>query len=170
LKRIPSLDGFRAIAILLVLFCHSRLSKGFPAGLTDVARLSEVGVTVFFVISGFLITSLLVAEDAKNGRINLRNFYTRRILRIFPVYFLFVAFIMLWGNIEKLGITNNNLLHAFTFTVNFDQNPNWFLGHFWSLGVEEQFYIFWPVILIVFRKRLKIIFNCLFMPDKGNCL
>jgi len=137
------------------------MSKGFPASLKDVARLSDVGVTVFFVISGFLITTLLLAEDAKQGSINLRNFYTRRILRIFPVYFLFIAFIIFWGNIEKLNITHADLLYALTFTVNFNQNRNWFLGHFWSLGIEEQFYIFWPVILIVFRKRVKIILAAL---------
>ena len=157
MKRIPSLDGFRAVSIVLILFCHSRLSTGFPGGLADIAKQAEVGVTVFFVISGFLITNLLLVEESKNGSISLGAFYTRRIFRIVPVYVLYVLFILLWGNVESLYVSRTNLLHVATFTVNFDHNKNWFLGHFWSLSVEEQFYLFWPAMLILFRKHLKIV-------------
>ena len=157
MKRIPSLDGFRAISIILILFCHSRLSTGFPQSLSDLARQGEVGVTVFFVISGFLITHLLLKEESEDGRINIRLFYVRRALRIIPVYLLYVAFILLWRNFETIGLTRNNLIHVLTFTVNFDTKNSWFLGHFWSLSVEEQFYLFWPAMLLLFRKHLKMI-------------
>jgi len=122
----------------------------------DIARQSEVGVTVFFVISGFLITYLLLAEEAKTGAISLKAFYLRRAFRILPVYILYVAFILIWRNFEVFGLTSNNLAHVFTFTVNFDRNKDWFLGHFWSLAVEEQFYLFWPAMLLLFRRHLKV--------------
>ena len=80
----------------------------------------------------------------------------RRIFRIIPVYILYTIFILIWQNFEVLGITRNNLIHVFTFTVNFDRHKDWFLGHFWSLSVEEQFYLFWPAMLLLFRKYLKI--------------
>jgi len=156
LKRIPSLDGFRAISILLVLFCHSRLIGGFPDIISDIARQAEVGVTIFFVISGFLITNLLLSEESKNGEINIRAFYVRRVFRIVPVYLLYVVFILFWRNFENVGLSKNNLVHVLTFTVNFDKYKNWLLGHFWTLSVEEQFYLFWPAMLIFLRKRLKI--------------
>jgi peptidoglycan/LPS O-acetylase OafA/YrhL len=151
------LDGFRAISIILVLFHHSGFAAGFPAGLHHIAKDAEVGVTIFFVISGFLITNLLLNEEAKYGKINIRSFYIRRIYRIVPLYLLYILFIVIWRNIEPLGVTQSNLIHALTFTVNFDLKRNWFLAHFWSLSVEEQFYLFWPAILILCRKNLKII-------------
>jgi len=138
------------------LFCHSRLSGVFSPGLTDIAKQAEVGVTVFFVISGFLITYLLLTEESQTGSISIKAFYIRRIFRIIPVYVLYVVFILLWRNVENIGLTRSNLIHVLTFTVNFDRYKDWFLGHFWSLSVEEQFYVFWPAMLIVFRKRLKI--------------
>jgi len=157
LKRIPSLDGFRAISIVLILFCHSRLSGTFPGVLNDIARQAEVGVTVFFVISGFLITNLLLTEESKNNHINIKAFYIRRAFRIIPVYALYIVFILIWRNFETFGLTKNNLVHVLTFTVNFDKYKDWFLGHFWSLSVEEQFYLFWPALLLIFRKHLKTV-------------
>jgi peptidoglycan/LPS O-acetylase OafA/YrhL len=156
MKRIPSLDGFRAVSIILVLFCHSRLSTGFPVSLSDIARQAEVGVTIFFVISGFLITYLLLTEKSKYGRIDLKSFYLRRILRIMPVYFLYLVFILLWQNIEDIKLSLSDVVHALTFTINFDRQ-NWFVGHFWSVSVEEQFYLFWPAMLIFWRKHLQVI-------------
>ena len=157
MKRIPSLDGFRAISIILVLISHCAFLPSFPRAIVEVASQGKVGVTVFFVISGFLITSLLLIEDSKNNKVNLKAFYIRRSFRILPVFFLYVVFILVWRNFENLGITGNNILHVFTFTVNFDEHKNWFLGHIWTLSVEEQFYLMWPVIFILFRKRLKTV-------------
>lgn len=85
----------------------------------------------------------------------MRLFYARRVLRIIPVYLLYIVFILSWLNFEPIGLTKNNLFHVLTFTVNFDKHRDWFLGHFWSLSVEEQFYLFWPAMLMLFRKHLK---------------
>ena len=142
---------------MLILFCHSRLTGAFSNTLTVIAKQAEVGVTIFFVISGFLITNLLLTEESKNGSISIPSFYIRRVLRIVPVYLLYVAFILIWRNVETIGLTRDNLIHVFTFTVNFDTNRSWFFGHFWSLSVEEQFYLFWPASLILFRKHLKVV-------------
>jgi peptidoglycan/LPS O-acetylase OafA/YrhL len=157
MKRIASLDGFRAISILLVLFHHSRFSIGFPHRFDELARQAEVGVTIFFVISGFLITNLLLTEQSKNGAVNLKGFYYRRILRIIPVYILYVFFLLLWQHIEDLSLDKFDLIHVLTFTENFASRKNWFIGHFWTLSIEEQFYLFWPLLVILFKKHLKVI-------------
>jgi peptidoglycan/LPS O-acetylase OafA/YrhL len=167
LKRIPSLDGFRAISILLVLFHHSGFSAGFSTAIYNISRKADVGVTIFLVISGFLITNLLLNEEADFGKIDVKSFYIRRIYRIVPVYLLYILFIFIWRNIEPIMVTNSNLLHALTFTTNFDSNKGWFLAHFWSLSVEEQFYLFWPATLILCRKNIKtalailVVYSCI---------
>jgi peptidoglycan/LPS O-acetylase OafA/YrhL len=163
LKRIPSLDGFRAISIILILICHSRYARGFPPRFTDLARHGEIGVSIFFVISGFLITTLLLIEESTNGEINLRAFYIRRAFRILPVFLLYTAFVIIWTRFENISITKVNLIHVFTFTVNFDLHRNWVLGHMWSLSVEEQFYLLGPAILIFSRKYLKPIVLCMIL-------
>jgi peptidoglycan/LPS O-acetylase OafA/YrhL len=163
-NRIPSLDGFRAISIILVLIHHNPYNKNsfLPPIYWEIAHYGYMGVTIFFVISGLLITYLLLKEQEATGRIDIKNFYVRRVLRIFPVFFLYTFFVIAWGHVENLGITSKDLLHAFTFTVNFNlKNTNWFVGHFWSLSVEEQFYIFWPLIFFIFRKRLKVVLGVL---------
>jgi peptidoglycan/LPS O-acetylase OafA/YrhL len=161
MDRIPSLDGFRAISILLVLIAHSRLSVGFPEQFYDFARHGAVGVTVFFVISGFLITNLLFNEETRSTKISIRGFYIRRAFRIIPVFFLYIVFVLIWQNFEVLNIKSINIIHALTFTENFDKSPNWFLGHFWTLSIEEQFYLFWPLTFVFFRNRLKLIVTSL---------
>ena len=155
MNRIPSLDGFRAISILLVLLAHSRLSKGFPSRYNELVRHGDVGVTIFFVISGFLITYLLFNEDRIYGRINLKHFFIRRAFRILPVFTLYTTFIFCWNYFEDLQLKNVDYLHAITFTTNFSKSRNWFLGHFWSLSVEEQFYLFWPIFIFMFKKHIK---------------
>jgi peptidoglycan/LPS O-acetylase OafA/YrhL len=167
MKRIPSLDGFRAISIILVLLCHCVIAKGFPASLKPFARYGDVGVTVFFVISGFLITYLLLTELENNSKINLKDFYLRRAFRILPVFLLYTVFVVTWKNFENVTVTLNNILHIITFTVNFDADRGWFTGHFWSLSVEEQFYLVLPAMLIFLRKKIipvivcSLIYSCL---------
>jgi peptidoglycan/LPS O-acetylase OafA/YrhL len=150
------LDGFRAISIILVVICHARYGLGFPQSFAGIAVKGAIGVTIFFVISGFLITYLLLVEGAKTGRIDLKAFYARRMFRIIPVYLLYVSFLLFWNKFEN-EFKGNNLLHVLTFTVNFDPKRGGFSGHFWTLSIEEQFYIFWPALLILFRKHLKSI-------------
>lgn len=155
MKRIPSLDGIRAISIILVLIAHSRLSTGFPVRFIDLAKHGDVGVTIFFVISGFLITYLLFVEQRIANTIDIKAFYIRRAFRILPVFVVYTLFVLGFKNFEPITVTNNNLLHAFTFTTNFEKNRSWFIGHFWSLSVEEQFYLFWPLLVFFFKKELK---------------
>jgi len=158
MKRIPSLDGFRAISITLVILAHCRVSEGFPSQFSDYVRHGQIGVTVFFVISGFLITTLLLSEEAKNGDISVRNFYTRRAIRILPVFFVYVLFVSVWQAYENIGITKIDIIRSLTFTFNFaGVKRSWLLLHFWTLSVEEQFYIIWPTLLILFRKDIKFV-------------
>lgn len=150
---IPGLDGLRALAVLLVIFCHVGYSHIIPGGF---------GVTVFFFISGFLITRLLIAEIGKQGNIGLSNFYIRRFLRLLPA--LYVMLIATIAALSYLGNPPNNLemATAFTYTMNYHyawlaftgqpQEGPW--GHLWSLGVEEHFYLLFPLMLGFFRHRL----------------
>jgi peptidoglycan/LPS O-acetylase OafA/YrhL len=160
------LDGFRAISIILVVISHGRFSRGFPFQNSELPLwiMGSLGVSVFFVISGFLITYLLLAEDSKNGRIDVKHFYIRRAIRIIPVYALYLIFVFLcimfvsfYGNFHHINFSAQNLVHILTFTVNFDKNIIPVFQHFWSLSVEEQFYFIWPATLIIFRKHLKIV-------------
>ena len=155
----PALDGLRAISILLVLTVHLRLiaphSKAFlPLG-------GFLGVDVFFVISGFLITSLLLAEHRQSGSISLRNFYYRRILRLFPALtavLLFACLVALVvGSFSALGLTNIRLASTVFYFANwiraYEGTDTWFLFHFWSLSVEEQFYLLWPALLLFLLRQ-----------------
>ena len=157
MNRIPSLDGFRAISIILVLIYHSSFSIGFPQKYAPIVAGGKEGVTIFFVISGFLITYLLLNEKSKYGTINLKSFYIKRAIRILPAFFLYCIFIVLvWPAFESYRFHENELWHLFTFTENYTFK-SWFIGHFWSLSVEEQFYLFWPALLLIFNKHLKTI-------------
>jgi peptidoglycan/LPS O-acetylase OafA/YrhL len=152
--RIPSLDGLRGISISLVLLSHSVLATNFPERLRFLAGLGKLGVNVFFVISGFLITTLLMREGAKSGRICLRNFYIRRILRIFPVAYLYIAVVALLSSFGLVQLGQHDLTFALSYLMDYHPDCAWIFGHFWSLTVEEQFYLFWPALIAVlgFRK------------------
>lgn len=145
-KRIPSLDGLRAISVGLVLLAHLNGSAGFgymPKWLGDTGVL---GVRIFFVISGFLITNLLLAEKDLHGRISLTNFYLRRAFRILPVVFAFIGVALL------LGHNPADAVPILTFTANYVPT-DWTFAHFWSLSVEEQFYVLWPLVLVTVPRR-----------------
>jgi peptidoglycan/LPS O-acetylase OafA/YrhL len=161
--RIPSLDGCRAISILLVLLAHLCETPAFQA-FNPYARLmyhfGPFGVKVFFVISGFLITTLLLNEERRNGSISIAGFYIRRAFRIWPVayVYLFVVALLAWKHV--IAVSPHHLLYAATFLVNHVQEPNWFTGHFWSLAVEEQFYLVWPLVFR-FTSRHGRLLGCL---------
>ncbi len=164
---VPELDGIRGIAILTVMLGHFAI--GFtPANRIDAAvktlmQAGWAGVDLFFVLSGFLITGILL--EAKGSRHYFRNFYARRILRIFPAYyaFLFLFFVVApplarpffdwpfdaWASSQWwfwAYISNLQILF-----------PDWIrpepLSHFWSLAVEEQFYLFWPAVVLLSTRR-----------------
>lgn len=152
--RIPSLDGLRAISILCVLLAHLSGTRNFQS--SPIFELyGNFGVRVFFVISGYLITLLLLREQEKTGTISLRDFYLRRVYRIFPAAYAFMI-IVIPANWRALPWSN--IATAVTYTSNYYHQGNWILGHLWSLSVEEQFYLLWPLtLLLFFRCRLAIV-------------
>lgn len=106
------------------------------------------GVSVFFVISGFLITRLLLREHRATGTISLRRFYARRVLRIFPAFYTFLIALAVLALLGRLRLPWVSMLAAATFTWNYAHPPGaWWLGHVWSLCIEEQFYLTWPILL-----------------------
>lgn len=150
-KRLPALDGLRAISIALVLIGHLSGTRNFPSNHLEryLGDYANLGVIVFFVISGYLITNLLVVELRRFGRISLRLFYARRILRLFPAFMLLMLFLLVLSAMGWITVTSKDLLTAFTYTVNFRTHASWYIGHLWSLSVEEQFYLMWPALLAI---------------------
>jgi peptidoglycan/LPS O-acetylase OafA/YrhL len=158
--RVPALDGVRAVSILLVLLHHASGTTGAPQWLETVGSALDagnLGVRVFFVISGYLITGLLMRELAATGTISLRTFYWRRTLRIFPPAYVFLATLALLTAAGVVALTPRELLAGATYTINFvlgEWTPRtWSIGHLWSLAVEEQFYLLWPALLILLTPR-----------------
>lgn len=145
MEYLKGLHGIRALAALLVLFGHI-YNATLPPG-EEFSSINSYGVTVFFALSGFLITYLLLRENKQTGRIDIPKFYYRRILRIWPLYFFYVTIIYLFtrtpfyeGGLYYLFFVPNLLIIT-------GQAAPELLGHYWSLGVEEQFYLFWPVLI-----------------------
>src|SRR4051812_16319474 len=157
--RIPSLDGLRGISILMVLLGHLAGTRGFPVSAAAGNRLAvaAIGVHVFFVISGFLITGLLLGELAATDRIKLGRFYFRRTLRIFPPYYALIAALLLAQAFGLILLAPGDVGHAATYTSNYDASRSWWVGHTWSLAVEEQFYLLWPACLVLLGARRGLI-------------
>jgi len=151
-SRLPSLDGWRAVAIAMVVLSHFTATRGFqaPWWWTEVFQ-GNLGVRIFFVISGLLITYLLLVEADRRGRPSLRSFYTRRVLRIFPVYFLYLGVVLALAAAGLYTDTPGTWIGSFTFTRNLIGQAQSLTGHYWSLSVEEQFYVAWPVTLVALR-------------------
>ena len=142
MKRIPSLDGLRAISILLVVFGH--LARRLHGPQLFWENYPLIGVRIFYVISGYLITHILIREQQRSGTIKLRDFYIRRAFRIFPAALVFLVIVIAFN---WSGLHWYHIAAAFLYLVNFDFTRPWFLGHLWSLSVEEQFYFLWPGVL-----------------------
>jgi peptidoglycan/LPS O-acetylase OafA/YrhL len=141
MKRIPSLDGLRAISISLVVVGHWAELRYH----SDVAgAFANLGVRIFFIISGYLITTLLLKGYEKTSTVGLSEFYVRRAYRILPaaVVFMVPVFVIFWHELRWY-----HMAAAALYLVNFDFTHPWFLGHLWSLSVEEQFYFLWPGVL-----------------------
>ncbi len=149
LKQIPGLDGVRMIAVFLVMLYHFGIPY-VPGG---------HGVTMFFVLSGFLITWLLLKEQAATGGISVRDFYWRRALRIFPAFYAFWLLIAAEGLLRDGNAPEAHAWSAFFYVSNYysalnDHPVNGF-SHTWSLGVEEQFYLLWPAFFIYLSRDLR---------------
>lgn len=148
-QRIPCLDGLRAVSIVLVLWSHLLGTDGFVPRepLRLFGDLGVLGVRIFFVISGFLITTLLLTEQ-QTGSISLKWFYFRRTMRIFPAMYAYIGVVAVAALAGAVSIPAREFIFAITYTMNFVAAPQWILGHLWSLSVEEQFYLLWPATLV----------------------
>ena len=156
LTYMPSLDGIRALSVLAVIIYHAN-KMWLPGGF--------LGVEVFFVISGYLITLLLLAESEKNGSISLKEFWWRRARRLLPALWVVVLGIVVFAALfqrEMLGTLRGDVIAALLYGFNWFQiwvGTSYFtsfefvpLRHLWSLAVEEQFYLIWPVVMLIVAK------------------
>jgi len=151
--RLPSLDGWRAISIALVVGTHCKFTAGFPPSMDRSFNWlfdGDLGVRIFFLISGLLITWLMIVEHQRTGRVNLRHFYARRALRILPVYFAFITVLALLQWFTPFHQSARAWFGNLTFLTNFVPPENWTSGHLWSLAVEEQFYVLWPTLFVLY--------------------
>jgi len=153
MTRIPSLDGLRASSILLVLIGHFAFAAGFHSELTDIY--AHAGVRIFFVISGYLITTLMLREIERNGTLSIKDFYIRRAWRILPAAYAYLA-VITWIEHEQFSWTDIGLSWGYlaSFAPLFGRPP-WDLSHLWSLSVEEQFYFVWPLVVALGLIRTK---------------
>jgi peptidoglycan/LPS O-acetylase OafA/YrhL len=152
---IPTLDGWRAVAIVIVLLCHGsdsmqRALGHWSAPVADFLKLRGLaGVRIFFGISGFLITSRLLDEMKQSSPGILRRFYIRRAFRILPPA---VGFLLILGGLSVAGVVDvsaRSWLASMFFLNNYFGANGWYTGHFWSLAVEEHFYMLWPSLLLL---------------------
>ncbi|WP_158593082.1 acyltransferase [Pseudomonas sp. 91RF] len=151
----PEIDGLRALAVIAVLCSHWIIGFTFPV------NWGLAGVYLFFVISGYVITRGLLKEQARNsGRISLKRFFKNRALRIWPAYFLIIVLLyFIWPGFKQEDVAWHALfLSNFLFS---SPGATLFPIHFWSLSIEQQYYLFWPLLLVFMRSRLWMI--CLLM-------
>lgn len=148
--RIPALDGLRGLAILGVIFSKCELTPGFPGESSrHLAHLvGSISVDLFFVVSGYLITQLLLAERERRGAISLPAFYWRRSVRILPAYLTLLLTLWMLDGRSEVDIRRIDWFSAWTYTVNFIPESSWDVGHLWSLSIEEHFYLLWPLALV----------------------
>jgi peptidoglycan/LPS O-acetylase OafA/YrhL len=155
--RLVELDGLRAICVLLVVFTHL-VFNGYllrPNGFFLMG--GPVGVQIFFAISGFIITRMQFDERRIDGRVRLGAFYVRRFFRIIPAYWAYLLVIVVLARFGEVTLTSDALARALCFITNlrsFSLRDYWFVGHSWSLSVEEQYYLALPFLLwVVLRGR-----------------
>jgi peptidoglycan/LPS O-acetylase OafA/YrhL len=153
LRRLPGLDGIRAIAAFMVVVNHHDFT--FVSG--------ALGVTMFFVLSGFLITWLLLGEHDDAGVVSLRNFYIRRSLRIFPAFYAYCAIVIVLALLTSKDIVWPHAIASLFYVSNYYVAINGEvatpLSHSWSLGIEEQFYLLWPLAFLLLggsRRRMAL--------------
>lgn len=160
-SRIPGLDGMRAVAIFTVIALHvaERFHLGEPGTVKGdieffVLGRSADGVGIFFVLSGFLITSLLLKEYEKLGKISLKDFYLRRVFRILPPLYVYLLFAIIFSLFIQHALAWNPMIAAAFFYRDYAPAAHqWITEHTWSLSVEEQFYMLWPPLLMLALNR-----------------
>lgn len=157
---LPSLDGWRAIAILLVLMEHASLSLnplftalGMAQLETPLKDIGQLGVQIFFGLSGFLITTKLIQETEGRGRSDLKAFYVRRFFRIVPPAATFLVAVFLLTLAGQIFVPLSRIFAAMFFLANYTgARLSWYVGHFWSLAVEEHYYLIWPITFATLYK------------------
>lgn len=151
-QRLPSLDGLRAVAVLMVVFTHAGETWGAPDSRIykelSLFFSGYLGVQVFFVISGFIITRLLMQEKVQRGHVSLRRFWARRFLRIVPPLALYLSVISVMNAQGLLQVSALSQWGSLLFFRNhLPMEMDSFNAHYWSLSVEEQFYLLWPLLI-----------------------
>lgn len=150
-SRIPSLDGIRAVAVLLVLVSHFGQSLHYPDYLWAIANCyGKIGLRIFYVLSGFLITNLLLRERERTSAISLSNFYQRRAYRILPAAYLYMLVVTVLFHAD---FRIKDIVFAFTYLSAYSTYIPHKLSHLWSLSVEEQFYLLWPAVMALAMLR-----------------
>lgn len=154
MRKIKGFDGVRALCALAVLLGHAGLPQvWFPSDFAQLVYLTAFShtqaVTVFFVLSGYLISSILLREKEATGKISIRNFLLRRILRLVPAYLLYLGVLGVLVGFGVLKVGGLSFLAALTYTHNYLPKPygSGHTNHLWSLSVEEQFYLIFPFLL-----------------------
>lgn len=151
-RDIPTLDGLRAISIACVLLSHFLLHTAFLSRFPYLAEFGSLGVEIFFGISGYLITTLLLREFSVRRAIDIPRFYLRRVTRIFPAYYVFLGLCALAVWVGVIVVERGRWWPALAYVSNLVMT-NVLIGHSWSLSVEEQFYLTWPLALAALGPR-----------------
>jgi peptidoglycan/LPS O-acetylase OafA/YrhL len=161
---IPTLDGWRAIAVFTVIAFHAQLHFLGPLSDYYLQHYGSLGVDLFFAISGILICSRLLEEEQSNKRISLRGFYVRRFFRILPPAFLFLIVLGILGGLHIVRVGLEPWISSVLFVNNYDlvhlrnYDVSLYTNHFWSLAIEEHFYLFLPGFLFLFCKnRIRVL-------------
>ncbi|HWA95236.1 MAG TPA: acyltransferase [Terracidiphilus sp.] len=158
-RYLPSLDGWRAIAILSVIIFHDAQPPRLgPIQLSAVHTYGGLGVDLFFAISGLLIVSRLLDEERKHGKISIKGFYTRRAFRILPPSVCYLAALLALKPFLHIAVNGREIFSCLVFVRNYahelgESSSGWYTGHFWSLSVEEQFYLIVPGLLVLARTQ-----------------
>ena len=154
--RIPCVDGLRGLAILSVLYSHGGFSRGFPHFWWWPFDGSP-GVSVFFILTGLLVTTILLDEKEKIGQVSVRNFFIRRALRIWPALYAFLLAAFVLRAIGWIQFDTMAWVASATHWMNFYTGPNlWPLSHMWSLSLQECFYLVWPFVVTRLSVRKSI--------------
>jgi peptidoglycan/LPS O-acetylase OafA/YrhL len=157
-RHLPTLDGWRGLAVIGVILYHGRSEFFHDTELASVAVHGLLGVDLFFAISGFLICGLLLQEHHSTGSISLRRFYIRRCFRILPPYYVVLAAVCTISILGAIHLNYSYLPSCLLFYRNFkplgvDEQAGFYTAHFWTLAIEEHFYLIWPMLLIAVKPK-----------------